>query len=162
MSKKGFTLIEVLVVVAIVGILASLVVVGLGGTQARGRDAKRLSDLQQARNGLELYMAKCGYYPGTPQNNATCAAYAAQNTWALMRNAVTGSAIGVNSFPQADPLSGRPAAQGYQYISDGSTYMLAATLEDASNRALQDDIDGTQTIGGGTIDCADPVYCVQL
>ncbi len=45
--RKGFTLIELLVVIAIIGILASIVLVSLNGTRAKGRDAKRVADLQQ-------------------------------------------------------------------------------------------------------------------
>src|SRR5580658_7377218 len=63
-ERKGFTLIEILIVVAIIAILASIVLVGLGPTQQSGRDARRLSDLHEIQNGLELYYNKCGFYPG--------------------------------------------------------------------------------------------------
>lgn len=46
MRAKGFTLIEVLVVIAVVGILASIVLVSVSGSRARGRDGRRVSDLQ--------------------------------------------------------------------------------------------------------------------
>ena len=45
--RKGFTLIEILVVVAIISILASVVLVGLGPTRKIGRDARRISDLPE-------------------------------------------------------------------------------------------------------------------
>ncbi len=51
-ERKGFTLIEILIVVAIIAILASVVLVGLAPTQREGRDARRISDLAQVQNGL--------------------------------------------------------------------------------------------------------------
>jgi prepilin-type N-terminal cleavage/methylation domain-containing protein len=56
MNKKGFTLIEVLTVVAIIGLLASIVLVGLGSFRTRGRDTRRIADLRSTQNALELYL----------------------------------------------------------------------------------------------------------
>src|SRR5581483_8913995 len=99
-EQKGFTLIEILIVVAIIAILASVVLVGLGPTQQAGRDARRLSDLREVQNGLELYFAKCGYYPG-PAVAGSCGStsWSAVSTWAALTASLQGSTIGVNSVP---------------------------------------------------------------
>lgn len=47
MQHRGFTLVELLVVIAIIGTLASVVLGSLATARAKGRDAKRLTDLQQ-------------------------------------------------------------------------------------------------------------------
>lgn len=62
-SKCGFTLIEVLVVIAILGILASLVSGNLINSMKRGRDAKRKEDLQQIKNALDMYYEDNSQYP---------------------------------------------------------------------------------------------------
>lgn len=61
--KKAFTLVELLVVMAIIGVLASLAVGNFRTAQARGRDATRKSDLKQIAHALELYYADYGQYP---------------------------------------------------------------------------------------------------
>ena len=61
-TERGFTLIEMLVVVAIVGLLAGMVVVGLGPARAKARDARRLTEVNSIRNWAEAnYNSVDGY-----------------------------------------------------------------------------------------------------
>lgn len=62
-SKKGFTLIELLVVVAIIGLLASVIMVSLNSARAKGRDARRMSDIKQISNAIELYISTYDHVP---------------------------------------------------------------------------------------------------
>ena len=74
-SKKGFTLIELLTVIAIIGILASIVLVSLTTARAKGRDAKRISDIKNIQLGLEEFYSDNLVYPrdiySAQTNNAT-------------------------------------------------------------------------------------------
>ncbi len=63
--SKGFTLIELLVVIAIIGLLASIILVSLNTAQQKGRDAKRVQDIQDIVTALQLYSAKHGNYPSS-------------------------------------------------------------------------------------------------
>jgi len=64
-TSKGFTLVELLVVMAILGILVSLVAGNFRSSQIRGRDAQRKSDLKQIATSFELFYQDYGYYPPT-------------------------------------------------------------------------------------------------
>jgi len=63
MKNKGFTLVEMLIVVAIIGILSSMVIVGLGSARAKARDSRRISDIRQIQNALEIYYSENRNYP---------------------------------------------------------------------------------------------------
>ena len=142
--KAGFTLIEVLVVIFIIGLLASVVLVGLGTFRARGRDVRRIADLRSMQNILELYYAKNGEYPTTMP-------------WDSLENSLKSAGIGVSNIPE-DPV---PSGQ-YKFASSPSrqSYVLSANIEDPDHRVLSDDIDPpTETYG---VDCSDPVYCIKF
>jgi len=71
-KQRGFTLIEVLVVISITGLLASIVLVALKDARGKSRDTKRKSDLHQMQTALELYYNEHNEYPnwtvsGNPQ-----------------------------------------------------------------------------------------------
>jgi prepilin-type N-terminal cleavage/methylation domain-containing protein len=70
-SGEGFTLIEILVVVAIISLLSSIALIGLKSAREKSRNVKRLADMTQMNTGLELYNAQNKGYPdsvnGIPQ-----------------------------------------------------------------------------------------------
>lgn len=72
-NKLAFTLIELLITIAILGIIAAIIVQSLLGQQKDARDAKRKSDLQQAKSALESAKNDCtagSYYPVTTGTDA--------------------------------------------------------------------------------------------
>ncbi len=62
-SRQGFTVIEVVVVVAIIGILASVVIFNASRGNARSRDIDRQADLRTLQSAIELYKQRYGRYP---------------------------------------------------------------------------------------------------
>jgi prepilin-type N-terminal cleavage/methylation domain-containing protein len=163
-KRQGFTLIEILIVVAIIAILASVVLVGLGPTQQAGRDARRIADLHGIQNGLELYYNRCGFYPGNaaPVPPAVCSgAGTAPASWAALVTVLTTSNIGITNAPD-DPNTSVHYTYATGPAGVGNTYVARARLENGSNAALNSDVDGTVL----TVDCTDTAanwyYCVQL
>jgi prepilin-type N-terminal cleavage/methylation domain-containing protein len=62
-NKQGFTIVEVLIVVAIIGILATFMIVSYDRSLKKGRDAKRESDLESVKLACNMYADKNGAYP---------------------------------------------------------------------------------------------------
>lgn len=70
-SKKGFTLIEILVVIAIISILSSVVLVSLNIARSRARDAERKSDIRSIITAMSLYYSNHDNYT-TVSYSGTC------------------------------------------------------------------------------------------
>lgn len=103
----GFTLIEILIVISIIGLLASVVLVGLGGFRSRGRDTRRITDLTSLQNGLEVYYARNNNYPDSLSQ-------------------LISVTYGITKLPK-DP--GNNSDYYYGYNSDRQRYVVAAKLE---------------------------------
>lgn len=73
--SSGFTLIELIVVIAIIGMLFSIVLAVISSAQRDAKDKRRVSDLKQLQNALELYYTDHRSYPkesqGANGNTAT-------------------------------------------------------------------------------------------
>lgn len=61
--RRGFSVLEALIVVAVFGLLATLAVMSLNSARASLRDAQRLSDVSTVRAGLSQYWLEKANYP---------------------------------------------------------------------------------------------------
>lgn len=118
MKRKGFTLLELLVVISIIGILVAMGTVSYSTAQKKGRDSKRKSDLKSIQNAMEECYSLDTAYPTTITGGAalTC----------------TGGAQVMTTTPQ-DPKSG-----DYSFTLAADSYAICADLEG----------DGTWVAGG--------------
>ena len=64
-AQKGFTIIELLIVIAIIAILALLVLNNFQGAQAKARDQQRTTDINNLHSKLEEFYNENNYYPST-------------------------------------------------------------------------------------------------
>ncbi len=114
--NRGFTLLEVLLVLAILGILAGFSATNYIESLKKSRDGKRNADLQQIRGALELYRSNIGSYPGPT------------GTYGLPFG--TGGLIDAlnNTYMTKIPQDSKPG-QTYFYTTSADDYTLAADLE---------------------------------
>ena len=72
-NTKGFTIIELLVTIVVIGILITITTVSYNGISQRSRDSERGSDVTQIKIALEKYHAEKGRYPAVcPAVNTGC------------------------------------------------------------------------------------------
>lgn len=63
--QSGFTIIELMIVIAVIGILSFITISNYVGVQGKGRDATRLSDINNIKDKLEEYYNENNGYPNT-------------------------------------------------------------------------------------------------
>lgn len=63
MKARGFTIVELLIVIVVIAILAAISIVAFNGVQERGRDSRRVADMNSIAKALEVYKAQMGRYP---------------------------------------------------------------------------------------------------
>ncbi len=150
MRKKhfsGFTLIELMVVIAIIGLLSSVILASLSQTKSKASVSKEIQVVEELHKALELYYTKYGQYPSTCSGdghvNTTCSVAtnmkaasmcSGVDTWGPT---VTGGTTVTNWVPglvSANLISALPTdtnAHGasnnlccYRYQSNGTDYKL--------------------------------------
>ena len=83
LKRRGFTIVELLIVIVVIGILAAITIVAYNGIQERGNNAKRRSDLAAMAKSLELYYVDNGRYPAAlgPAAPTMCLSTPGWNCW---------------------------------------------------------------------------------
>ena len=118
--EGGFTLIEMLVVIAIIAILTGIIITGLVGSKAKSRDAKRASDLSQIALAVEQYFDRCYQYPTTIADDPT-----------TITSATCPPGIYLSNFISKIPTDPTTNAS-YGYVTNGtppSDFVLYTTFE---------------------------------
>src|SRR4051794_32215078 len=106
--NQGFTIVELLIVIVVIGILALLVITTYSGIQAKARNSKRSSDVKSLQTHLEAFFQSNGYYPSrADMNNGT---WLTTNMKSLDTNALSDPKSGGSKT-----LAATPGANAYAY-----------------------------------------------
>lgn len=139
-TNRGFTIVELLIVIVVIGILAALVIVTYNGIQQKARDTERKTDIKAVQGQLEAYWANQAKYPTMVQLN--------DGTFR------TANMKGLDPSALADPknsgsqqVCGTAAANCYGYsvspagcdntATDCDNYTLTANLESGGTFVVQ-------------------------
>lgn len=152
-NKKGFTLVEMLVVISIIGILSSFAVVSLNSARQKARDALRKGDMAQLRTALNLYYDDNNYqYPACGTLDSSASDYGADvgagaSTGSTCYSTILASALTGGTRPLMDRVPEEPrnstndssidSVYIYRYVSDGSEYAIVYTLEEGGQQVIR-------------------------
>lgn len=134
--NRGFTIVELLIVIVVIGILAAITIVAFNGIQGRARDSARISKIQSIAQALELYKLDNGSYPQIldEQGRETTCGSQTENWGHCDRNKILSDMLA--PYMVIDPTSLSDATQGnywYWYTSQASdnyqTYGMMVYLE---------------------------------
>ncbi len=143
LRSKGFTLVELLVVMSIIGVLAALAVGSFRTAQMRGRDATRKSDLKQISNALELFYADYGKYPSASSGTISACSYnptlgtGSSCGWGT-GEFTDGKTVYFKILP-ADPTDSYTYTYEIVTGSSNQKYKLFARLENTEDQDCMDD-----------------------
>ncbi|MBP9691549.1 type II secretion system protein [Candidatus Woesebacteria bacterium] len=151
----GFTLVELIVVIAIIGILATIGMSSYINVQKSSRDVKRAADIKEFRTAIISYVSENGTFPSNSGclNGWCCLGHGDAGTCWTTASGYHGSTALDNSLsPYVDKIPDDPLnntsryGDAYMYRIDTDARGVYATL----HWGIENSSPKTQTCAGGT------------
>ena len=130
-STKGFSLIELLTVIAIIAILATIIIASMSKSRAGARNARRTADIGQLQIALEAYFNLNNSYPPEPAIMKCPGNAAYYNDFVGLTSALVPQYT--PTLP-VDPLT-RDCVDGYTYVTtaDSKNYTILVKMDTATD-----------------------------
>lgn len=129
-TSRGFTIVELLIVIVVIAILAAITVVAYNGIQKRASDAQRRSDLTAIAKALELYYIDNNRYPAGSGSTTINASWSttADASWQNLATALQPYMAKLPTDPISSPGVAVTGSSGYNYAyyANTSTFCGAA------------------------------------
>ncbi len=154
-NNKGFTIVELLIVIVVIAILAAITIVAYNGIQQRGRDSARYAAAKAIVKAIELYKVDKGVYP--PSDGTLAAKCASHTNGYSFSDATDGTWM--KALVDEGYLKQVPVPPGNDCVSHLSYLLVNATSYNCPARTknyyvlLVYGVEGTNTPAG----TADPV-----
>lgn len=122
MYKKGFTILELIVVIALIGLIASIILASFSDVRARNRDAKRVSDVKEIEKALSLYQIDNNRFPSSSDPSLPVTITGTDEISVLLESGGHISAV---------PIDPQHPSSSYTYLSpaNGSDFTITFCLE---------------------------------
>lgn len=148
-NKTAFTLIELLVVIAIIGLLSTISIVALNRARSKARDSRRVADMHQLVNAIDMYYDIYGEYPPLADNDAGSSNYDRTSDGVFMPNLVSAGLIG---SAMEDPWNDRNYFY-YHYFGAGSPYLTSYCPASPAQRVIHFALESNSSLTGFAIPC---------
>ena len=116
-TKSGFTIVELLIVIVVIGILAAITMVAYGQITAKSRSSVLQSDLKAAAKKISIYRVNTGRYPDDATQLAAAEVSATKSVYDTT----------ANNFYYCRNRSTDEMALGARTISNGAAYVISST-----------------------------------
>ncbi|MCA9325108.1 prepilin-type N-terminal cleavage/methylation domain-containing protein [Candidatus Saccharibacteria bacterium] len=136
--QSGFTIVELLIVIIVIGILATLVIVTFTGIQQKARDNQRQTDVAAVASHVEAFNAQNGYYPSLADLQSS----------AFLSASLKGLDPDALIDPKGTALAGTTSATAYGYETTGCTNTTATS---ATNQCTGFTLTATLEAGGTVV-----------
>jgi len=145
---KGFTLVEIIIVVAVIGIISSIILISFFGVRERARDAKRKSEIGQ----LGRFLTLSCYLPDGGEGEYDLVPLAEE-----LKSKYPQHSQYLSNIPR-DPKTGTESESKYIYIvnADGTRCALYANLENTEEPITLPITVPTPGGGTGVLEAASP------